>query len=54
MGLESCYFKNTEIRGSLAGKRSVGSKYYSPLAEQFDYRDDIFKSKKIKNQNIKK
>ncbi|MBR6137195.1 MAG: hypothetical protein IKQ06_03480 [Bacilli bacterium] len=42
MGLESCYYKNTEIRGSLAGKRSVGSKYYSPVAEQFDYRDDPF------------
>ena len=42
MGLESCYYKNTEIRGSLAGKRSVGSKYYSPVAEEFDYRDDPF------------
>ncbi len=42
MGLESCYYDNTEIRGSLAGKRSVGSKYYSPVAEQFDYRDDPF------------
>ena len=42
MGLESCYYENTEIRGSLAGKRSVGSKYYSPVAEQFDYRDDPF------------
>ena len=42
MGLESCYYDNTEIRGSLAGKRSVGSKYYSPMAEQFDYRDDPF------------
>ena len=42
MGLESCYYANTEIRGSLAGKRSVGSKYYSPIAEQFDYRDDPF------------
>ena len=42
MGLESCYYENTEIRGSIAGKRSVGSKYYSPIAEQFDYRDDPF------------
>ena len=42
MGLETCYYENTEIRGSLAGKRSVGSKYYSPVAEQFDYRDDPF------------
>ena len=42
MGLESCYYDNTEIKGSLAGKRSVGSKYYSPMAEQFDYRDDPF------------
>ena len=42
MGLESCYYDNTEIRGSLVGKRSVGTKYYSPLAEQFDYRDDPF------------
>ncbi|MBP5678994.1 MAG: hypothetical protein J6X28_04125 [Bacilli bacterium] len=42
MGLETCYYENTEIRGSVAGKRSVGSKYYSPVAEQFDYRDDPF------------
>lgn len=42
MGLESCYYDNTEIRGSLVGKRSVGSKYYTPVAEQFDYRDDPF------------
>ena len=42
MGLETCYYENTEIRGSLAGKRSVGSKYYSPIAEQFDYRADPF------------
>ena len=42
MSLETCYYDNTKIRGSLVGKRSVGSKYYSPLAEQFDYRDDPF------------
>ena len=42
MGLESCYYKNTDIRGSIVGKRSVGTKYYTPLAEQFDYRDDPF------------
>ena len=42
MGLESCYYENTEIRGSLVGRRSVGSKYYTPIAEQFDYRDDPF------------
>lgn len=42
MGLESCYYDNTEIAKSIFGKRSVGDKYYSPLAEQFDYRDDPF------------
>lgn len=42
MGLESCYFDNTKIARSIVGNRSVGSKYYSPLAEQFDYRDDPF------------
>jgi len=42
VGLESCYYKNTEIAHSLFGNRSVGSKYYSPLAEEFDYRDDPF------------
>jgi hypothetical protein len=42
MGLESCYYKNTEVSKSLVGKRSVGSKYYTPLAEEFDYRDDPF------------
>ena len=40
--LESCYFNNTDIDSSMFGKRSVGAKYYSPLAEEFDYRDDPF------------
>ena len=42
MALERLYYKNTEIKGSIFGKRSVGQKYYSPLAEEFDYRDDPF------------
>lgn len=42
MGLESCYYDNTRITKSIFGKRSVGDKYYTPLAEQFDYRDDPF------------
>ena len=42
MGLEGCYYANTKVSRSPYGMRSVGSKYYSPLAEQFDYRDDPF------------
>ena len=43
MALESEYANNTEIRKvSLTGSKSVGSKYYTPLAERFDYRDDPF------------
>lgn len=42
MGLESCYYDNTKVAKSIFGKRSVGDKYYSPLVEQFDYRDDPF------------
>ena len=42
MGLESCYYKNTKFNTGLTGKKSVGSKYYTPLAEEFDYRDDPF------------
>ena len=42
MGLESCYYKNTKVKGSLFGKRSVGAKYFSPVAEEFDYRNDPF------------
>ena len=42
MSLESLYFENTEIKGNSLTRRSVGSKYYTPLAEQFDYRDDPF------------
>ena len=41
--LESEYSKNTNIKKvSLTGSKSVGSKYYTPLAERFDYRDDPF------------
>lgn len=39
---ESLLSENTEIRNSAFGKRSVGKKYYSPLAEMLDYRDDPF------------
>ena len=39
---EKLYSKNTEISGSLFGKRSEGKKYYSPLASPLDYRDDPF------------
>ena len=39
---EACYFDNTEIRASIFGKRSVGTKYYSPLIEEMNYRDDPF------------
>ena len=42
MGLESCYYDNTEVRGSIFGKRSVGTKYFTPISEQFDYRNDPF------------
>ena len=43
MALESEYSMNTEIRKvSLTGTKSVGSKYYTPFAERFDYRDDPF------------
>ena len=42
MALESEYYNNTKIEESLVGKKSVGTKYYTPLAEQFDYRDDPF------------
>ena len=39
---ERLYLTNTEIKNSIFGKRSAGSKYYSPLPEEFDYRDDPF------------
>ena len=39
---ETLLSQNTEINGSIFGKRSTGKKYYSPLAEQLDYRDDPF------------
>lgn len=39
---ESLLSANTEIKNSVFGKRSTGKKYYSPLAEQLDYRDDPF------------
>ena len=42
VGLETLYHENTDIKGSVFGTRSEGSKYYSPLAAEFDYRDDPF------------
>ena len=39
---EAILSQETEISNSLVGKRSTGKKYYSPLAERLDYRDDPF------------
>lgn len=39
---EKIYYENTEVKGSIAGRRSTGKKWYSPLAEMMDYRDDPF------------
>ena len=39
---EKLLSSNTEISASLVGRRSTGKKYYSPLVEQLDYRDDPF------------
>ena len=41
MGLEVVYYNN-KVDDNLANEHSVGIKYYSPLAEQFNYRDDPF------------
>ena len=39
---ESLLSKNTSIEKSIFGNRSTGKKYYSPLAEKLDYRNDPF------------
>lgn len=39
---ESLLCKNTTIEKSIFGNRSTGKKYYSPLAEKLDYRNDHF------------
>ncbi len=39
---ETLLSKNTEIKSSIFGNRSIGKKYYSPLSEQLDYRNDPF------------
>lgn len=40
--LEALYCKNTEVKKSIVGRRSVGAKCYSPLAEELNYKDDPF------------
>ena len=40
--LEALYSKNTEVKKSIVGRRSVGAKCYSPLAEELNYKDDPF------------
>lgn len=39
---ETLLSKNTKIENSIVGKRSTGKKYYSPLVESLDYRNDPF------------
>lgn len=39
---ETLLSKNTNIERSIFGMRSTGKKYYSPLAEKLDYRNDPF------------
>ena len=40
MEREQLYIDNTEVKNSIFGKRSVGKKYYTPLAQILDYKDD--------------
>ena len=42
INLEKTYAENTAIKEGRVMSRSVGKKYYSPLVEEFDYRDDPF------------
>lgn len=42
IGMEQLLSSETEIENSIFGKRSTGEKYYTPLAQQLDYRDDPF------------
>lgn len=37
---EKLQSQNTKIENSVFGKRSVGQRYYQPLGERLDYRDD--------------
>ena len=37
---EKIYYENTEVKLGLTGRRSTGKKWYSPVAELMDYRDD--------------
>ncbi len=39
---EQLLSENTEIKNSIFGKRSVGNRYYTPLVERLDYRNDPF------------
>ncbi len=39
---ETLMSKNTSFRNGIFGKRSTGKKYYSPLAEALQYRNDPF------------
>ncbi len=40
--LEALYSKNTEVKNSIFGKRSVGAKNYTPLLEELNYNPDPF------------
>ena len=39
---ETLLIENTKIQSGILGERSIGEKYYSPLAEKLDYRNDPF------------
>lgn len=40
--MESLLSSNTEIKNSIFGKKTVGKKYYNPLAEELNYSPDPF------------
>ena len=42
MGLESCYFEKSDVATRMVGSRSVGMKYFSPVVDEFLYKDDSF------------
>ena len=42
LGEETIYAEGTEIKKGIMGDKSVGTKYYLPLLQKFDYRDDPY------------
>ena len=42
MGMESCYYDNSDVAVRMVDTNEIGMKYFAPVVTEFNFRDDTF------------